>query len=94
MRGGRHAGHLPAAPPLPRDTCTHTHTHTHTQTHAEQTRPTTSKHTLHPTTPPHMTPHTPRQDTNRIVQTLEFGIALAMNVLFLLLYLAVWRIDV
>jgi hypothetical protein len=41
-----------------------------------------------------MTPHTPRQDTNRIVQTLEFGIALAMNVLFLLLYLAVWRIDV
>lgn len=34
------------------------------------------------------------QDTNSIVSTLEFGIGLAINIMFMLMYLAVWKIDV
>lgn len=34
------------------------------------------------------------QDANNIVRTLEFGIGLGLNVMFMLAYLAVWHIDV
>jgi hypothetical protein len=47
-----------------------------------------------PSPPPPQTPFTPPQDTNSIVATLEFGIGMAINIMFLLMYLAVWKIDV